>query len=217
MRLPLVLALAVCLGSTARATILYSTFGASDSYDTSNGYGLSQVPQAAAFTVSSTYQLTSVEVATDADSTSDQFTLLVESGSTEPGTVLDTISGLTFVRAVATSIVTATSVSNPVLFPGTTYWVVLEVSPTSSGNGSWQFNDISATGLEGFIFNDAWDVSTTALPAFRVNGDPFTVPEPGALSLAGIGLAVIGFIRARKLGDGHLFCKSTSRSPENWD
>ncbi len=184
-------------------TILFTTFGAGQSYDTSNGYTINAGNELAASFSSPLYaQLLSVDVAVEADAPDDQFTMYIESGDSGPTTILDTISGLTFPQAPSSAVINVPSVAQPAILPGETYWVVLAFNSGSGTSGAWMDNNIGAAGNGMVASGNGNDGSTwnspvdTFLPAFDVVGG---VPEPSSIALAGLGLGIAAAIRARRV------------------
>ena len=91
---------------------------------------------------------------------------------------------------------------NPVLQPGTAYWLV--AAPSHSGtHAAWNLNAIGASGLHAASINgNPFNVSSNAPGAFRILGTPFAggphIPEPSSLALLGFGAAAVWLRRQRR-------------------
>ena len=91
--------------------------------------------------------------------------------------------------------VVITSVLEPILVAGQSYWVVARIPESNNGYVAWHSNVISATGTVKHrttteLGTGSWTGGTTSLPAFRVSG--VAVPEPSAVSLVAFGLLALG-------------------------
>lgn len=185
--------------AATNAAVVFSNFGAGDSFDTSgwvvsNVVGGIQQDVAMPFTVTgSSYMLTSLEMALNSSSggTSSLVVQIMADAAGLPGAVIES---LTLSVPVGTSIVTGLSALHPTLVAGTTYWLATD-APVGF-DGSWQLTSPPIIGSTAFMFqNDGiWvgfpDFETSA---FRINGETgFAVPEPGSIALAA--LALVGML-----------------------
>ena len=200
-----VLGLAVGATGQARAGIVFSNLGTNDSYGptqyyitgpNSPDYG---VDQAAMFTISGTsdFTFTAAELPLKYSSgvNAVDIVLLPDVNGLPGSTPLETI--LVTNISFSTSLVTATSAINPVLYAGSTYW--LAVMAPNDAMIVWQGNN---TGDNGNGTNLAFRVdvgsgyggwisesSDSPRPAFQIDGVPLgltSVPEPTTLTGAGI-------------------------------
>jgi hypothetical protein len=182
--------------TTARGEMIYSTLGAADSFDLLNGWVVDSANNAAVpFTVTgSNYSFTSVDLALYRVSGSMNVLLMSDSNGL-PGAVIETLA-----VPISADLTTATSVLNPILTNGTTYWI----STRGIGNyqGGWNWTSPQLNGPFAFTFNGgaSWISLTDKLPAVRVNGDPIAspVPEPGSLTLALLGVLSLAGLTRRK-------------------
>jgi hypothetical protein len=197
---------AMMVGSGAlNAAVLFSDFGAGDTFNTNVLYGpVASMATGFRFTASSTGDVTSLDAAIQAGTYSG-------SGGPPPVTVtlrLYADSGNTLGTLLESSNITSTGIWNgtqtvvTALFSGTNllttgqdYWLV----GIAGTNWTWNYNDTGATGLE--TYNGGFPTNSFTLPAFRVNGTLSsgtggTVPEPASLVIVGLGL--LGAFLARR-------------------
>lgn len=125
-----------------------------------------------------------------------------------PGTTLETLSENQAIwpTVAPISATTLTSLLHPLLTNGASYWIVAELSgPTEDASYAWKFNTTgtktgyqsdSDSNVGGFSPPDPWNGAITQQNiAFSVSGTlqapppppPPSVPEPGTLTLAGLG------------------------------
>ena len=178
-----------------RADTVHSNLGPGDSFDPTGGWNVTTLASvtgvdqnvAMPFTVigtSSTF--VSVELAmSHLGGTPSLDILLTADAGGVPGAVIETLN-VTVVGGPA--LVAATSVLNPTLVAGTTYWIATAAGGDHSS--LWNFagspggnNPIGTVGLS-YDGGDSWSTSTGEEAAFRVTGN--AVPEPGT------GLLVLG-------------------------
>jgi hypothetical protein len=174
--------------SLVHGAIIYSDFGPGQSFDTGFNVAIgtypglvSQEAVAASFTPSASWVLTAIDFAAGYDHGPNQLDVYLTSGAV-PGAPIESFS-FTNLTGVA-SVFTATSVAQPTLLAGTTYWVVLAANDPVNSGFFWSFN---VTGVHGVSLNLAggpWQSLPSALTtAFDVQGT--AIPEPATFSLLG--------------------------------
>jgi len=195
-------------GVVQASSIIYSTFGSGNSYklmewgidgtSTSNPEAM-----AVSFSPPSNYLFNSASFAfaTDISIASEQFLVaLTNSSSGRPGSTIESFS--VTVSGSSGAIYTVSSLLNPQLVSGTTYW--LTVSPsTASFLGGWFANNQGITGFAASDLTNGYTVvsgSGWTTPAYSVSGtlSGGQVPEPASLLLLGAGLAALAAWRRKK-------------------
>jgi hypothetical protein len=88
------------------------------------------------------------------------------------------------------SIIYVGSVSNPVLYAGTPYWLMISAPDPDNDWSAWNHSSPAVTGsvLQRFG-SDPWIAGST-MPAFRILGES-EIPEPGTCVLMITGLAAL--------------------------
>lgn len=200
-------------GGTASADVLYSNFGAGDTYDTSFGWTLSYggplggdaYEDAVAFTVTGgAYTFDSAEFALNHFWGPDlvHVNLHANDGGV-PGIILDSSS--------ASGVVPPGTLAPPmmanfggdiILEDGQTYWLALQTEQEDAWL-SWAFNVVDDFGLRAWQVNDGPWNPVLGIPGtdsergvFRINGT--LVPAPGMLALLAIAGAAAPGIRRRR-------------------
>jgi hypothetical protein len=199
--------------SGVRAGIVYSNFGAGNSYNTSVGWTLGNdfsgdnIAVGDTFTVSQTGTLSQITVALTFDFGVNAATISLRSdlGGT-PGAVLESwsVSSLPPDNGNPQPLTTVTDVSNAALVAGTNYWVV--VSTTASSGVTWMWNNIGTGGnpvagnhATSYDGGSTWSASNDSQSAFSVteNLPTASTPEPGTLTLLTIGFGMLAGRRLR--------------------
>lgn len=141
------------------------------------------------------YTLCSIEIPVSIDAgTSSLIVALLADDSGTPGSLIESIGPTT----IGSGIVQFNSVTHPVLYDYTQYWVA--VYPGGSDTwASWYLTTNSVGSLAYNENDEGWTVDESSLPAMRVNGcDP--VPEPSSILMLLSGAGALGgiIIRRRK-------------------
>jgi len=197
---------AVLLPAAAAATTIFSDFGPGQSFNSgsslsvngpSGGSGF-EIDQAASFQPSSTFTLTSIDLAISFTKGTDSFKVeIAQNASGHPGAALEafTLSGV----PSSATVETLTSILHPTLSSGAFYWIA--VFPGDSTTlGDLFAND---TGVTGTAFSNdggsTWGSTIGSTPAFDVIGNPVTaVPEPSPALLLIAGLAALAAYGRKK-------------------
>ena len=221
----LVLAGLISGGSALKADVIYSTFGTGDSYATGTGIlvtndGLAWSSAAIAFTPSSNYTLSSIElVATDLiPNAQDSVTvgIFADNNGQPGGQPLESFTvgslGLFGQTVLLTSV---TSVLQPLLLANTQYWVGLDASPgalivwnqntsgatgfsESDGFGNWSTSD-PAEG-QGVVEIDGTLASVIVGDAVpQLQDSAIFTPEPRTTWLMAGGLAALAWFTRRAI------------------
>jgi hypothetical protein len=185
----------VIIPASARAAVVFSNLGPSDSYGI-NFYAVhDRGPQDVAmpFTVGAgpDYTFTSLEMALlnlNANPSLLSVHLMTDAGGL-PGAIIESMS---LAVTPGSSLVTGVSALTPTLTAGTTYWIATDAGPGFNGGWHWTSPPVSGTGAFSDDHTATWTQFSDVSAAFRVNGDPITpaVPEPGSMSLFGCGLLI---------------------------
>ena len=196
--------------SSARADVIYSTFGPGDSYGPacapSCGYAVvvGGPTLAVPFTIGSTdMQFDSFTIALSNGSETMNFALMSAKDGA-PDAVLETFAFNGTGWPGLTGPVTTNSVLHPVLEAGQTYFIA---APCCQYDGyyTWSFN---ALGVTGFIAGYPWSGYSEQAglqPVVRVEGTPQAtkapVPEPAtwAMMMAGLGFAGVTHRRKQRI------------------
>jgi hypothetical protein len=193
---------------TASAEVLYSNFGAGDTYDIEYGWTLSYggplggdaYEDAVAFTITGgDYYFDSAQVAVNHFWGPDlvNFNLHADDGGV-PGIILDSTSASgVHPPGTQSSPMTANFGGDTILQDGQTYWLALRTEEEDAWL-SWAFNIVDDFGLRAWQLNNGpWNPvygtpgTDSERGVFRINGT--LVPAPGMLAL----LAVAGAMGRR--------------------
>jgi hypothetical protein len=183
------LAVVASLSLPAAADTIYSNFGPSQSYDPNFGYNIQNDSDgfqgvAVSFTPTAAYVGSTFTIALFPFASGDVTVDLVGDLNGLPGSQLSS---------------TQFTVDNSGLFSGsfgplaanTTYWLV--VLPVSDGMFVvWNANSTGDTTPFAFSLDGSTWISSccsSASPAFEIDGTPAQVPEPGTVTLLGLGIA----------------------------
>jgi hypothetical protein len=172
-------------------SILFTTFGPGNSYDTGHQYGVGVGAfQAFQFTPLTSAVLGSIVVALAGTGPTTEFDLYTGT-STALGSLVETF---VVPNPTSPSIVTFNSVIKPTLTAGQLYWLSFTEPPGAPGSStsSWFFND---QGIFGNRLTSSLPAARATSPAFSVQA---AVPEPTSVLLCATGLAAIGLARLRK-------------------
>ena len=197
-------------------TIIYSDFGAGLTYGTSVVWGVEGASlssgyrgQAQYFTPSFDCYLSYAELATYHQSGSplSNFFIAADNGSGAPGTILESFANVT----TPTGLLTLTSLQNPLLTAGTTYWLGMEPGANNTLNGWFENNQNVEPAFAFERSQGGWTGFGPPSPpagTFEIVAAP--VPEPSAAGLLIFG--AIGFARSRSL---RRFIGGSSAGPVN--
>jgi hypothetical protein len=148
------------------------------------------------------YNLTQIILALGWNDGQDNFTVALNADSSGPyGSLLETwnVTTAPLWSGSGDSYTPDTLISSGgvVLDAGQTYWISI-TADGSDTTGVWNLNqaDTSGTVWSGNQYGTSIHTGTTG--AFEVLGDPVAAPEPGSMTLLGLGLGVLGIFRRRK-------------------
>jgi hypothetical protein len=209
--------LALC-GSAMKADTLYTNFGPGLAYEDGNGVfvsnGTVETSVAEELPVlTSSYYLSSIEfvASTKNPALSNTVTIGIyaDNGGVPAATALETITltgQLAPFDGTLSPILTATSLTNPLLAAGSQYWVVMDGTAAESlvwdQNSIHTFGYLETNGTPGDWVNNPNPFATETNSVFEVDGTPVsaapTAPEPRTWTLLAGGLGLIcGLARRR--------------------
>jgi hypothetical protein len=143
------------------------------------------VSSATSFTPATNSILTAIDFAAYLFSGPNQLTVYLTSGAL-PGAPIESFS--VSVPAYPGSVISLTSVLQPELFAGTTYWVVLRPTTRSTLSSGGMLTRLAPPPA---LFRASWFQETAfAAPVFDVQGT--AIPEPAAPFLVGASLLLLG-------------------------
>lgn len=194
--------LLLSLPAASPAAVVFNTFTAGDGYDATTGLTLGGgsfnatpgLTQAARFSPSLSLPLFSVDFAAGLIVGTNTVLISLRADSAgQPGSTLEiwTVTGQMGDFGLDNPIISVNSVARPPLSAGTNYWLTLSVPNLLDDWSAWN-QATSATGTVAFQEGTGnWSVlSSTALPAFRINAEE-EIPEPSTWLLVLMGLVPI--------------------------
>lgn len=191
---------------------VYSTFGARDSFDTSQYYEVGGSPPlpspafyAMAFQPSQTVTLDKVRMAIDNlgyGTNLDALMLITTDNGGVPGNFLD-YQFVLIGPYLNPGIVEFSSNFQPLLQAGETYWLVLQPTDVNSDfHAGWMLSTPTVAGglaQQNYYTGDAWIASTETQAAFDVYGTPVSaIPEPSPLIIWSLVAGIFGIVTLRK-------------------
>jgi hypothetical protein len=191
---------------------VYSNLGPGDSFSVDtlynvDGQGWGNFSRAARFTVGpNNYLLDSVDLPLGwYQSPYENNTMYLDvrtDAAGQPGSTLDSTSaGVHYSWGYNAQLTSGNFGGSATLQANTTYWLVATAGSLQALY--WSQNSTGDIGV-GIYYHDldVWgfddDPEFSFAPAFRINGTPAVIPEPGTLALAGLAFGLLGCARRRK-------------------
>jgi len=185
--------LALCL--PAAASVIFTTHGSPPTFSTdpANAWQIAQSPStfttvAESFTPASAFDLGEVDLPVEfVSGTTNAFTLKIESGASQPTTVVET---LTSAGAASAVLVAVNSITHPHLNAGTKYWIV--VTTTGDTAVEWFVDPINPRGVslqtQG---SGSWTNSSGSTKGSVQLLSALSAPEPTTAALLAAGAALL--------------------------
>jgi len=187
-----------------QAAIIFNNFGSGDSYAVSAwtiGFPGTELDTGVPFaiTVGVPHTLDSIELAASWYSGTNEIDVwLMNDDAGKPGTIIEAFNFQNL--SSGGSILVGNSVLNPILTPGTDYWLVASAPNENDTFAGW--NSATNPSVWGPIaFRSgagSWNIANDNQPALRINGSPYVIPAPGAIILGGIGAGLVGWMKRRR-------------------
>lgn len=206
--LVIVVVLALATEGAARAdAVVFSNFGPGMTFDINHGYTIAgsatNTAQVVAnsFTVAGNVNFTTAQLALGLVSGPNMLqVLLVTDAGGVPGSIIETMN-VNIGPFGLDSVVTATSILNPLLTSGTTYWL-MAFTPSANTLAGWNFSLIDTSPPSPYFASNQiasttgpWVFGSGPRSAFQINGTP--VPEPATILSLGAGIMAIVFRRRK--------------------
>ena len=191
-----------------QAAIIFDTFGPGDTFLTSPGRVVGNpsfefdIGSQFAITVGTPHKLDSIEFAACMmTGTNEMDVWLMSDALGEPGAIIEAFNfqNLPDYSSVNRPLLVGNSTLNPILMPGTNYWLVAS-APNADTFAIWNYSDWANIGPMA-VRQGTGDcfVSNDTMTAYRINGSPVVIPAPGAILLGGIGAGLVGWMRRRRV------------------
>jgi hypothetical protein len=189
-------------------TIIYSDLGVVTPYNGGSAWDVEGTSTAtfqsigAPFTPGANYSLTEIDVALQYLSGTNAVTLALETDSSGvPGTVLEAwaLTSLPDFSSTSSVLQMETPTSPILLLAGTQYWVVA-IPGAADTTAGWNFANTGVTPNLDVLdtVGGTWFTDTSnSNPAFDVQGNLTSAPEPSTALFAAGGLLLLGFARRR--------------------